>query len=77
MKKIFTKLINWEGVKNRHKPSAEEVFMREHAREQELSEEKRRAALQKAQEDLRERLRREKGRYHSKEETDLSDKITS
>lgn len=77
IKKLLAKLINWESVRKWHKPSAEEVFMREKNREQELSEERRRAALERAQQELRERLMREKGHYHPREENDLTDKIVS
>lgn len=77
MKKLIAKLINWEGIKSWHKPSAEEVFMREQKRERELSEERKRAALERAQEELRERLRREKSHYHPREESDLTDRIAS
>jgi hypothetical protein len=40
IKKLLAKLVNWEGVRGQHKPSAAEIFQREQKVESELAKER-------------------------------------
>lgn len=58
---IGTKLINWESVKNVHKPSSAEIFVREQKREKELADERERQHKQNIQEDKWEEVKLPEG----------------
>lgn len=61
MKKFLAKLINWEAPKGAHKPSAEEVFHREQARDKELAGEREEQHKQNKQGEGWEQVRLPKG----------------
>lgn len=70
IKKLLVKLVNWEAVRKRFKPSEREMALHEQTLE---------AAGQRAQEELRERLRQGQRHYHQADNSDdrLIDKIES